>query len=592
MNRQHKTVLALTLALTLALPMVAGRGKKQVRQQAQPVAAVRQDHLSRADRMRYDYFFYEAVRQQNQGRYAAAFDLLTHCIEIDSCGAEAYFMKARYLSQLKQDTLALSYLRRAASLSPGNGTYQESVAQSYISMGNYAAATAVYEDLYAANRDRSDVLNILVQLYRQQKDYDKMLSAIDRLEQVEGENEQFALARMSVYELKGDAKNAYKTLRRLADTHRNNPNYGVMLGNWLMHNNRQDEAYRIYRETLDADPDNSYAQTSLYDYYRTTGKAKLAEEMKLRILYGKDTPDENRMQMLRQTIQDVEQQRGDSMQTVTLLDSLHHLLPSNGDVAEMRVAYFTLKKLPRERINTALEDLLRIAPDNGGARFQLIQNKWAEQSWKEVATLSEAGMLYNPEELAFYYFTGLARYYGKDDRGAIDALRRGAAAVDEKSNKDLVSDIYSIMGEVYHGMGERDKAFAAYDSCLQWKPDNIMTLNNYAYYLAEEGGDLKRAEQMSAVAIKAEPKNGTYLDTYAWVLYRQERYAEAKIYIDQTLKCFDDSTLTAGIVEHAGDIYEGAGDTAGAVAYWQRAIALGGDKAALNRKIRKYSKQK
>ncbi len=53
---------------------------------------------------------------------------------------------------------------------------------------------------------------------------------------------------------------------------------------------------------------------------------------------------------------------------------------------------------------------------------------------------------------------------------------------------------------------------------LQWKDDNVMALNNYAYYLSEQGKDLHKAESMSYKTIKAEPNNGTYLDTYAWIL--------------------------------------------------------------------------
>jgi Tfp pilus assembly protein PilF len=119
-----------------------------------------------------------------------------------------------------------------------------------------------------------------------------------------------------------------------------------------------------------------------------------------------------------------------------------------------------------------------------------------------------------------------------------------------------------------------------------------MTRNNYAYYLSIEGGDLKRAEQMSAKAVKAEPKNATFLDTYAWVLYKQERYAEAKIYIDQALKNDTDSVTSADILDHAGDIYLKADEYAEAVRLWQRALDNGGDKAALTRKITLYKKEK
>ena len=564
------------------------------RQKAKVVAptVTTADTLSYNDQRRYSYFFLEAVRQQNADHHDAAFDLLAHCLRINPHAAEAYFRLGLYYSQLKQDTLALQNMEKAATLRPDNGTYQEKLAEMYIGMGNYANAIDAFERFYAANKGRSDVLAVLLQLYKQQKNYGRMLDVVRRMEQQEGESDQLTLTRMNIYEMMGDSKNAYLTLKRLADSHPNDLNFSIMLGNWLMQNKKQKDAYKIFSKALHDEPDNTYALSSMYDYYRTSGSDSLARQMMERILLGKNTPSDNRMQFLRQAIQESEQTGGDSTKIIDLIAQIKAVVPNDANIAGIKAAYYTAKKMPQEEINKSLEELLTIAPDNGGARFQLIQAKWPQRNWKERAQLSEPGMLYNPEEMAFYYFTGLARYYQKDDDGALDAFQRGTAEINSQSDPDIVSDFYAIMGEIYHNKGEKEKAYAAYDSCLQWKPDQVMTLNNYAYYLSIEGGDLKRAEQMSAKAVKAEPKNATFLDTYAWVLYKQERYAEAKIYIDQALKNDTDSVTSADILDHAGDIYLKADEYAEAVRLWQRALDNGGDKAALTRKITLYKKEK
>ena len=87
-----------------------------------------------------------------------------------------------------------------------------------------------------------------------------------------------------------------------------------------------------------------------------------------------------------------------------------------------------------------------------------------------------------------------------------------------------------------------------------WKGDNISCLNNYAYYLSERGERLTQAEEMSYKTIKAEPKNATYLDTYAWILFMEGRYSEAKIYIDQALQNLEESESNDVIKEHAEKI--------------------------------------
>ena len=578
----------LLLLCCLSLPSQARRDKiKRVAPQA-----VKADSLSYEASRRYNYFFLEAVRQQNAGHYDAAFDLINYCLQINPNAAEAYFMRSGYYSELNLDSLDFADLVKAATLQPSNDTYQERLAEGYLNTGKYDKAIETYENLYSNNRSRSDVLGDLVQLYKQQKDYGGMLRTIRRIEQVEGESDQTAMMKMNVYELKGDEKNAYKTLKMLADTHPINQNYTLMLGNWLMQHKGQKEAYKLYTEALDADPSNVYAQSAMYDYYRAMSQDSLANGMMNRILLGKNTPQKSRIQFLRQAIMDSEERKDDSTEVVKLIDRVQQVVPTDTLVAQMRVAYYSMKKFPEPDVNKALSELLELQPDNAGTRMQLIQNEWDSGNWKKIDSLSTPGMLYNPDEMAFYYFSGLSRWYEKDNRGALDALQRGTRAITDKSNRETVGVIYSILGEIYHNMGNKAQSFAAYDSCLQWKPDDVVTLNNYAYYLGEEGVNLKKAEEMSAKAVKAEPKNATYLDTYAWVLYKQKRYAEAKIYIDMALKFTADSTNDATLREHAGDIYVGLKNYTSAVEFYKQALQQGGDIKTLNRKINLYRRRK
>jgi Tfp pilus assembly protein PilF len=156
------------------------------------------------------------------------------------------------------------------------------------------------------------------------------------------------------------------------------------------------------------------------------------------------------------------------------------------------------------------------------------------------------------------------------------------------------------MGDLLHQKGLTHEAFEAYDSCLAWKDDNIMCLNNYAYYLSLVGEQLDKAEQMSYQTLKAEPKNSTYLDTYAWILFQQKRYSEAKVYIEQAMQnieevagTVDDSVSNATIYEHAGDIYWFCGEPDTSLLFWQDALKGDAENKVLIRKIKlkKYVKE-
>ena len=583
----HLLVLFAVAALCHTLAAMPFADKKKAKK-ANAAAVATVPALSYEEDSIFGERFYNAMIQREKGNADSSFLYIDSCLQINPNSAVAYFLRADYYSDKNQDSIALKDLEKAASLEPANDSYQERVAQLYINTGNYAKGTEAFESLYAHNRDRDDVLGVLIQLYRQLRNYDKMLDAINRLEQIDGESDQLSMMRMNAYELKGDEKGAYTTLKGLADSHPNDPNFRLMLGNWLMQHKRQAEAYAIYQDVLKVEPDNAMAQSSMYDYYNAVGKDSLAKGMMDRLLLGKETPSETRMQFMRIAIQNNERQGGDSTQIIKLIDDVQHIVPRDTVLAQLKVAYYSLKKLPKDTIDNALRQLLALQPDNAGARLQLIQDRWGAENWEEISKLSEPGMLYNPKEMAFYFFTGLSRYYLKDDDGALDALQRGTAEINDQSNPDIVSDLYSMMGEIYHNKGMMKEAYAAFDSCLQAKPDNYGTLNNYAYFLSLDGKELDKAEQMSAKAVAAEPKNSTYLDTYAWVLYKLGRYADAKIYIDQTLKFSTDSTTDSTLYEHAADIYAQMGDYAAAADFCQQAIDHGGDKKALEKKARLY----
>ena len=110
-------------------------------------------------------------------------------------------------------------------------------------------------------------------------------------------------------------------------------------------------------------------------------------------------------------------------------------------------------------------------------------------------------------------------------------------------------------------------------------------MNNYAYFLSKMGEQLDRAEEMSYKTVKAEPKNATFLDTYAWILFKQQRYAEAKIYIEQALQ--NDSDASAVIIEHAGDIYMQNREPERALELWQQALDEDPKNKILIRKIKR-----
>lgn len=535
-----------------------------------------------------DRLFLDAVCCQLRDDDSTALQLLDSCRTVNPNAAEVYYRLAQQYFDTGNDSIATKYMERAARLQPANDTYQESVAATYIQQRDYDNAIKAYENLYSHYRERTDILDILVRLYGAKNDYARMLSTIGRMEKVDGESDELTLLKMNVYEMRHDTKNAYRMLKALNDAHPNEPNYKVMLGNWLMNHSRRDEAFKYLQGALADDPQNAFALNSMYDYYRSGGDNAAADELREKILFSSQTEPKTKVAMLQQAIKESEQNGGDSVVVLNLFDRTMKASPKDADISNMKAMYMKLKGMPDDSVNAAFEHTLSIEPDNNMARVKLIQDKWEKKKWDEAISLSTAGTQYNPDDVVFYYFLGLGYFQKDDDDRALDALKRGVGEINDRTDPDMASDFYGSMGDILFKKKRSKEAFEAYDNSLKWKEDNIVVLNNYAYYLSELRRDLKRAEQMSFKTVQAEPTNATYLDTYAWILFLQKRYDEARAYIDRALENDNDSTNgpSAVVIGHAGDIYCMCGDTDRAVELWQRALKAGGDKAVLTRKIK------
>ena len=574
-----KRLLLISFIICALLPTY-GKKKEKKRQAMIPK---QEQRLNDNDLRRYQYFYLEAIRQEGLGNYPEAFELYRHCLEIDSLASESHFAISGFYSSINKDSLALYHLKKAYSLDPKNDEFAERLGQYYLSQNMIEEGTRVYERLADMCHDRSDFLDVLTRIYQYKKDYPKMLETLNRLEEAEGQSENLTLSKMQVYSSMGDEKGAYEELSRLVKRHPNDLNYKVMMGNWLLANSRMDEALKAYKAVLKEEPGNPQAQMSLMDYYRTTGNSEEADTLLYRILENPETEAQTRISLMRQVVADNEQSGGDSTRILNIFSRILSLPQQTSDMAEMHVAYMNYKHMPTDSILSGLNRVLAINPENIGARLQRLDIMWRDTIDENVIAECEKAIDYTPEETALYYYLGLAKYLNKDEAGALKALRKGATTIKEETPKEISSRIYMITGDILHSMNKSEEAYAAYDSCLNINPNEISCLNNYAYYLSEENRDLKRAEQMSYKTIKAEPENTTYLDTYAWILYMQKRYEEARIYIDQALK--NDSTETSSVIwEHAGDIYIRLGLKSDASNYWQKAIDSGADNATEIRK--------
>lgn len=581
---QHALLTGILLILTIIISSCASSSKvsKESKSSKRKAKVTAVETPSPEAQRKYDYFFLEAARMKEKGDYDAAFELYKHCLQINPNAASALYEIAQFYLFLKQPETGLSCMIKAVEEAPDNFWYKQTLAAFYQSNRNVKKAIEVYEDMFEQFPGRQESLLALIDLYNRVKDYPNVIHTLDRLEATQGKSEQISMEKFRIYLTMGDDKKAFREIENLAKEYPNDMRYLSILGDVYLNNGKTQEAYDTYQKVLAIEPNNAMALLSMATYYDKTGQKELYRQQLDTVLLNKNVDTDAKLTIMRQLIIQSEQSDKDSIQIIALFDAMMKQKLEDAQIPMLYTQYLISKGMEKESI-PVLNRILEIDPENVAARLQLLSYAIKDNNYEEVINICEPAIEYSPETLEFYFYLGLSYFQTDKKEDALKTFRKGVGMVSAESNKLVVSDFYSIMGDIYHEKKMEAESYAAYDSALVYNPDNIGALNNYAYYLSVERKDLDKAEEMSYKTVKAEPKNSTYLDTYAWILFEKGKYAEAKIYIDDAMKNGGEESDV--IVEHCGDIYFMNGEKEEALKFWLKAKEMGCESKTLDKKI-------
>ncbi|WP_373146374.1 tetratricopeptide repeat protein [Bacteroides thetaiotaomicron] len=550
-----------------------------------PAVALAQSSLTPEQQRKYDYFFLEAMRLKEKKDYASAFGLLQHCLDIHPNAASALYEVSQYYMFLRQVPQGQEALEKAVANAPDNYWYSQGLASLYQQQNELDKAVTLLEQMVVRFPAKQDPLFNLLDLYGRQEKYDEVISTLNRLEKRMGKNEQLSMEKFRIYLQMKDDKKAFQEIESLVQEYPMDMRYQVILGDVYLQNGKKQEAYDVYQKVLAAEPDNPMAIFSMASYYKQTGQEELYQQQLDTLLLNKKVTPDTKVGVMRQMIVENEQADKDSTQIIALFDRIMKQEQDDPQIPMLYAQYLLSKNMEAESV-PVLEQVVDLDPTNKAARMMLIGAAVKKEDYKQIIKVCEPGIEATPDALEFYYYLAVAYNQAEKPDSVISICKRALEHTTADSKKEIVSDFYSILGDMYHTQKQMKEAYAAYDSALVYNPSNIGALNNYAYYLSVERRDLDKAEEMSYKTVKAEPNNATYLDTYAWILFEKGNYAEARIYIDNAMKSEggDESDV---IVEHCGDIYYMTGDVDGALTYWKKALEMGSESKTLKQKIEK-----
>jgi tetratricopeptide (TPR) repeat protein len=244
-----------------------------------------------------------------------------------------------------------------------------------------------------------------------------------------------------------------------------------------------------------------------------------------------------------------------------------NLLTKQGQKAEARDAY-----LRAARIDPSVFDVWN-------AIIQL-DGELAEVD--SILVHTEKALEVFPNQGILWYSNGTAHLYKRHYQEAVDALEESRKLL--ASDKRILPEINSQLGDAYNGLRDYARSDEAYEAALKANPSDGRVLNNYSYYLSLRKENLPKAKSMSTKLVELYPKDATYLDTHAWVLYVMKDYAGAKKYLEKALQA-EPSKISGTILEHYGDVLFQLGDKAKAIEQWKLAKQKGQTSDRIDQKI-------
>lgn len=545
------------------------------------VANTKVSVLSDENKRKFDYYFFEAQRLKMNGDFAKAKNYFIECLKIDSLSATSFYELGNIAISQKNYTAAQDLLSNSVRLAPDNKWYQILLGDLYQQNDDIPKAIGVYEVLNNRFPENDELTYALAQLYYTNKQFQKSVDTYDRLEESIGINELISVEKEKIYVEMGKQNLAYKEIEKLIQDNPFEPRYYGFLGDLYLYNEDYTKAELNYNKILAMDPGNGMG-------YFSIANVKLQQKDTLGFLNntGKGLEDKNlELETKIQRLIPVLMGKNftfkiDSTQIEDYFIKLTQV--HENDVRSYIFYANYLKSINRNR--EALEQIkkgLEIDPGNPAV--------WQDMLFLEInlglydvllVDAKEALKLF-PEEPLFSLFYAMGAMQKEENEKAKDALVKGLKYVGD--NITLKGQFHAYLGDVLHSLGNTEDAFDNYEKALKIDENNVVVLNNYSYYLSLENKDLEKAEKMISKSIALEPGNSTYLDTYAWVLFKRARFFEAKYIIERALDNGGDESDV--IVEHYGDILYKNNDLEGALEQWKKSLEMGNVSPLLKQKI-------
>jgi tetratricopeptide (TPR) repeat protein len=521
--------------------------------------------------------FIEGSTLDQKGEYATAIleyqDALTRKQD-----PAVYHAMAKDYSLLGKNELAMKMGREAVRLNPDNRTFHETLGEIYLNAFELDGAIKEYEQVIRIDSSYFDGWINLSRLW-QVKSPTKALEVYQQLLNRFGPNADTYFQMAQIYNSLNKLDKAVAALKGLLSVDPANFEVKKVLGDTYLRLDSVNAALKIYDELAELRPENLEVRAATAHAYLSKQDYDHAAQQFDAILRKDTLSADDQLKFGQVFVSFIREDSAVVPYALKLFKKISATHPN-----DWRPYWFL----------GAIDNVMR---DDSSALLNFGKVKdlasWNADGWVGVASVyydrnrfQEAiDMLTKakktvPDEFRIYFLLGISYQRNHQPVDAASSLER-ALQLDQKNVGCM-----SALGLVYDELHRHEDSDSMYEHAIRLDPKNHLLLNNYGYSLGERGIQLDRALAMAKEAVRQQPLNQSYLDTFGWIYFMKGDYEEAERYIRKAIELGSTSPV---IHEHLGDIYFKMQQKEKAMEYWRKALQFDGSNTALQEKIQRGS---
>ncbi len=477
---------------------------------------------------------------------------------------------------------AEEYFKVACELDPSNFWYRFRLATLYRATSRPELTVDMYEKLLADFPKKSELYFDLVDMYAAQGETEKALETLDEIETVFGMTESIAMFRFNLLRQSGKQEEAMASLEEYNKKY-SSPYVLTTLGDYQMNMYNDSTALAYYEEALDIAPDYIPAVVGKAETFRVTRRYDEYFTELQKFISSEDAPAAGKSDYLMAIVQRTDPKFLKSFmpQMDVVMEKMTEMYPKDSTVLQMAGVYYwntERKDISKKHFRQNAEN----NPSSLMASADFVEFLMYAEDWKALSEEGRKAFERFPKETTFLEMASVGDYNLKEFDKVLEICNKVLEVAPNDSSKTLRA--WSTIGDIWHQKGDSKKSYKAYEKALKINPNYVYVLNNYAYYLSQEGKNLKKAYAMSKKTVEAEPDNSTYLDTFGWILYLQGKPLEAKPF-------FKHAMLYGGkespvVMDHYAEVLYALKEYDLAFLYWNMALQKNnGDIPGLEEKV-------